>query len=107
MGEKMKDSIEKQLKEGLSSLSPSYLLVENESYMHAVPKNSETHFKVTIVADVFRGLNRVKQHQKIYAVSQPLMQQGLHALALHSFTPEEWLEKTKKVAESPLCSKNK
>jgi len=39
--------VEASIKEKLtSSLQPQLLQVINESHMHAVPKNSETHFKV-------------------------------------------------------------
>jgi hypothetical protein len=35
------------------SLKPIHLDVLNESHMHNVPKNSETHFKVVVVAEEF------------------------------------------------------
>ena len=39
--------VEASIKEKLTtSLQPQLLQVINESHMHAVPKNSETHFKV-------------------------------------------------------------
>lgn len=44
-------SIRKKL---IDSLNPSYIKVINESYMHNVPKGSETHFKVIVVSDVFK-----------------------------------------------------
>ena len=31
----------------------SYLQVLNESHMHSVPPNSETHFKLTMASDDF------------------------------------------------------
>lgn len=34
--------------------------VINESYMHNVPKGSETHFKVVVVSDKFEGLPLIK-----------------------------------------------
>ncbi len=75
----------------------------NESHQHSVPANSETHFKLTLVSPDFEGLSRVARHQKIYALTQPLMQQGLHALALHLYTPIEWAEKNGQVPASPQC----
>lgn len=35
------------------NLQPVHLEVINESYMHNVPKGSETHFKVLVVCMVF------------------------------------------------------
>ena len=41
--------VEASIKQKLTdSLNPQLLQVINESHMHAVPKNSETHFKVVM-----------------------------------------------------------
>lgn len=37
--------------------NPKVLQLINESYMHNVPKDAETHFKVVIVADEFEGMS--------------------------------------------------
>ncbi|XP_050022741.2 bolA-like protein 1 isoform X2 [Dermacentor andersoni] len=42
------------------ALNPQELLVENESYMHNVPKGSETHFRVTVVSSMFEGKSLVQ-----------------------------------------------
>jgi stress-induced morphogen len=45
----------------LSDLTnPNHLEVINESYMHNVPKGSETHFKVVVVSKTFEGLALIK-----------------------------------------------
>lgn len=36
-----------------SALKPLHCDVINESYMHSVPKDSETHFKVIVVSEQF------------------------------------------------------
>lgn len=41
-------------------LQPVHLEVINESYMHNVPKGSETHFKVLVVSDKFVELPLIK-----------------------------------------------
>ena len=76
--------------------------VVNESHMHSVPPNSETHFKVVLVSEAFEGLRKVARHQKVYGLLGDMMQQGLHALALHTFTPEEW-QAEQNVPDSPNC----
>lgn len=91
--------IEQSLTEGLE---PLHLEVVNESHMHSVPPNSETHFKVTLVSSSFDGLNQVKRHQKVYGLLQELMQNPIHALALHTYSPNEW-EVTQSVPSSPPC----
>ncbi|HBN62064.1 MAG TPA: BolA family transcriptional regulator, partial [Halomonas sp.] len=61
-------AIQTQIEQKLAALTPDVLLVENESHMHNVPANSETHFKVTLVSDSFDGMMPVKRHQQIYAL---------------------------------------
>lgn len=41
-------------------LDIKHLDVINESYMHNVPKGSETHFKVVVVSEKFDGLPLIK-----------------------------------------------
>lgn len=41
-------------------LQPAHLEVINESFMHNVPKGSETHFKVLVVSKQFEGLTLIK-----------------------------------------------
>lgn len=43
-----------------SELSPIRLEVLNESYMHNVPKGSESHFKLLIVSNQFENLSLIK-----------------------------------------------
>ncbi len=81
---------------------PVFLQVLNESFMHSVPKGSETHFKVTLVAPVFVGKRQVQRHQAIYACLAEELQQGVHALALHTFSPDEW-QASAQVPDSPQC----
>lgn len=49
------------------------------------------HYSATVVAEEFRGLNRVKQHQLVYKALQGKMEGSrgeLHALALTTKAPE-------------------
>ena len=49
------------------------------------------HYAATVVAEEFRGLNRVRQHQLVYAALKGRMdgpQGELHALALTTKAPE-------------------
>lgn len=81
---------------------PTYLQVLNESYMHSVPAGSETHFNVVLVADCFLDKRQVQRHQAIYACLAEELKNGVHALALHTFSPDEWAA-SNHVAESPAC----
>ena len=83
----------------LADLQPEYLEVLDESHMHS--RGLETHYKAVIVSPLFAGLNAVKRHQKVYATVGELMGQ-IHALALHTYTPEEWAAQGVAPA-SPTC----
>jgi BolA protein len=86
-----------------ANFTSDYVDLVNESHMHSVPKNSETHFKLTLVTKDFEGVNKVKRHQRIYSLVNPLMEQGLHALALHTYTPDEWQAINETSPASPNC----
>lgn len=83
----------------LAALQPEHLEVLDESHMHS--RGLETHYKAVIVSPAFAGLNAVRRHQKVYATVGELMGQ-IHALALHTYTPQEWAEQGVAPA-SPTC----
>ena len=84
------------------ALTPAHLEVLNESHMHSVPPGSESHFKVTIVSNLFQDQMLIKRHRMINkTLAQELNQ--IHALALHTLTPEEWRAREGSVADSPKC----
>lgn len=91
------------IQEKLSTLNPSILSIENESYKHSVPKDSETHFKIIIVSDKFDGLMLIKRHRKIYELLSDHMNKPIHALALHTYTQDEWEHLADKTLASPNC----
>ena len=91
--------IESKLRDGLT---PLYIAVENESHMHNVPDNSETHFKLVVVSEVFAGLKAVQRHQRIYKLLAEELQAGVHALAIHTYTPNEWSTR-EQTQDSPQC----
>ena len=86
-----------------AEFKPDFLLIENESYRHQVPSNSETHFKVIAVSSVFEPLSRVARHRLINNALAKEFTTGLHALSLHLYSPTEWLKKGGDVRSSPLC----
>ena len=85
-----------------AAFHPSLLRVENESHRHNVPRDSETHFKVTLVTASFEGERSVRRHQSVYGVLAEWLEGPVHALALHTYTPEEW-ENTGVAPDSPDC----
>lgn len=83
-----------------AALPLQHLEVLNESHMHSA--GQDTHFKLVVVSEAFAGLRPVARHQKIYGLLQDEMSRGLHALALHLYTPAEW-EATGAAPDSPAC----
>ena len=47
------------------------------------------HYAATVISESFRGVNRVRQHQIVYAALQGRMGGVLHALALQTSAPPE------------------
>lgn len=91
------------IEEKLQAINPVVIEVLNESHMHSVPPNSETHFKVTLVSDVFDGIRKVQRHQKIYGILADELAGPVHALALHLYTGAEWQARQKSAPDSPDC----
>jgi stress-induced morphogen len=47
------------------------------------------HYAARVVAESFRGLPRVRQHQRVYQALGGRMGEKLHALQLTTATPEQ------------------
>lgn len=74
-------------------LSPTRLVVEDESHKHAghsgARPGGETHFKVDVVSEAFRGKSRVERHRLVNAVLADGFARGVHALAIAAKAPGE------------------
>jgi BolA protein len=92
--------IEQQLREGFD---PMHLEVDNESHMHNVPDGSESHFRVVIVSEAFAGKPLLQRHRAVNGALAAQLAGGVHALALHTMTPEEWFAKGGTAPASPPC----
>lgn len=103
----MKTPTADALNTALQVFSPDFFELINESHMHAnFFEGKESHFKLTIVSQVFDGLRLAARHQKIYAaVADQLTAQGgsVHALAIHAYTPDEW-KSVYQAPKSPICA---
>ncbi|GAB56679.1 BolA protein [Glaciecola punicea ACAM 611] len=82
---------------------PRYLEVLNESHMHNVPENSETHFKVTVVSDAFEQKRLIQRHRMVNALLSEELAGSVHALALHTYTADDWAKKQGSAPTSPNC----
>ena len=96
--------VELLLKEKLRlGLAPDLLEVMNESYMHSVPPDSETHVKVIAVSSLFDKKRQVQRHQLVYGLLADELAGEVHALALHTYSPDEWSEADQQIPSSPNC----
>lgn len=95
----MQSVIENKLRE---TFNPQHLNIENESHLHGGPA-TESHFNITVVADAFTTQSLVKRHQGIYKLLSAELQGEVHALALHTYTPDEWESRHQLAPKSPDC----
>lgn len=85
------------------ALQPVHLEVVNESSSHNVPPGSESHFKVTVVSPAFAGKLLLARHRMINTLLAEELANRIHALALHTYTPEEWAAQQEQAPDSPPC----
>jgi BolA protein len=75
------------------AFTPTSLDVEDESDQHAGHaghiSGGETHFRLYIVSDAFRGKGRLERHRMINAALAQELAGGVHALAIHAAAPGE------------------
>lgn len=97
--------IQKRIEDKLQQhLQPTYLAAYNESDRHHVPANSETHFRVIVVSSKFIGQNRIGRHRLVHDLLAEELRDGVHALSLKLWTPEEFKEQGhQEGAASPNC----
>ena len=93
----MKTHLQQQLE---TAFNPTYLEVINESHNHS-GEATESHFKLIVVSEEFEGLKLIDRHRKINALFREELQ-SIHALSMHTYTPEEWLKKSN-APNSPKC----
>ena len=86
-----------------ASLAPAHLEVINESHMHSVPPDSESHFKLVIVSQRFAGETLLGRHQAVNRILADELANHIHALSLLTLTPDEWRAKGGAIPDSPPC----
>jgi len=53
-------------------------------------KGEGDHFEAIVVSEQFAGRSLVQQHQMVYATLGDRMGGEIHALALRTYTPDDW-----------------
>lgn len=87
----MAASREERLRERLvARFSPLQLAIVDESHLHAGHTGAaggQSHFRVRIVADAFRGITPVARHRLVYAAVDDMLREDIHALAIDALPP--------------------
>jgi BolA family transcriptional regulator, general stress-responsive regulator len=72
---------------------PESIEVQDESHLHeghaGHRAGGETHFRVYIVSQAFKGKSRLERHRMVNATLSSELAGTVHALAIHAKAPEE------------------
>jgi BolA protein len=75
------------------AFAPESLHVEDESHRHeghaGHRPGGETHFRLYIVSEAFRGKSRIERHRMINVALASELAGSVHALAIHAAAPGE------------------
>lgn len=79
------DYLEEKLTQAFAPVS---LEVINESHLHSGHAgddgSGESHMRIKIVSDAFKGMGRLARHRAVYEIVQPKIDEGLHACAIEA-----------------------
>ena len=87
------------------SMNISSLKIINESFMHNVPEDSESHFKIIIISNDFKKLSQINRHKLVYKNLDTIMN-DIHAVSIQSFSEDEF-KQNPLVLDSPECAHKK
>jgi acid stress-induced BolA-like protein IbaG/YrbA len=59
-----------------------------------VHTDGQGHYEATVICPAFAGKRSLQRHQMVYATLGSRVGREIHALALQTFTPEEWQART-------------
>ena len=69
----------------------SALIEQNLPGAHAeVQTDGQGHYEATVISPAFAGKRRLQRHQLVYATLGSRVGREIHALAVKTYTPEEW-----------------
>ena len=77
----------------MAAFAPKSVHVEDESHLHqghaGHRPGGESHYRVYIVSEAFRGKSRLERHRLVNATLASELAGGVHALAIHASAPGE------------------
>jgi len=86
-------SVEALMRQRLAALEPISLELLDESAKHlghaGWKPGGNTHWRLSIVAEAFRGKPTLARHRMVYQALGELMDDPIHALAISARAPDE------------------
>ena len=79
------------IRDGLSSLEPLELNIEDEGHLHIGHAGSKSggHFKLFIVSEYFKNMTQINRHKLVYKTLDNLLKTEIHALSINAKSPDE------------------
>ena len=74
----------------VARFAPLELHIEDESHHHAGHAGAaggQSHLRVRIVSEAFRGVSPVARHRLVYAAVDDMLKTDIHALAIEALPP--------------------
>jgi len=78
----------------IQDFAPVFIEVTDDSARHqghqGARAGGNSHFRVRMASDVFKGQLLVKRHQAVYRALDDFLKNGVHALQMELWSAEEW-----------------
>lgn len=74
----------------MARFAPVQLVIEDESHHHAGHAGAaggQSHYRIRIVSEAFRGLSPVARHRLVYEAVDDMLKSDIHALAIEALSP--------------------
>ena len=74
----------------MARFAPVQLVIEDESHHHAGHAGAaggQSHYRIRIVSEAFRGLSPVARNRLVYEAVDDMLKSDIHALAIEALPP--------------------
>jgi BolA protein len=74
-------------------IETTHVEVTDLSARHASHQGAQSgggHFSLVVVAESFRGLDRISAQRLVFTALEELMASDIHAITMRTLTPEQW-----------------
>jgi BolA protein len=74
----------------MARFAPVQLVIEDESHHHAGhagAASGQSHYRVRIVSEAFRGMSPIARHRLVYEAVDDMLKSDIHALAIEALSP--------------------